>query len=283
MNWMNQLEKKFGRYAIPNITMYMIGMYLIGVTLYSLPGFSTILQFMQFRPYYILRGQIWRLVTWLIVPMPTNIFVAILFMICLFSMSRSLEMFLGTFRMNVYIIGGVLLYDILGLLVYFVTSLIFGQGFTVLITPYYILLSIFMALAICIPDAQVNLWFVIPIKMKWMLIVYFLELGYEIFAYFKAGWLFGIIYGSQIVFGLLNLGLFFLFSKPRRSMKQMKRQREFRAQFQEPRPGSGIHKHKCVICGRTEADDPTLTFRYCSKCTGAKEYCQEHLFTHMHN
>ena len=37
-----------------------------------------------------------------------------------------------------------------------------------------------------------------------------------------------------------------------------------------------------VLCGRTELDDPTLTFRYCSKCSGNKEYCQEHLFTHEH-
>ena len=40
--------------------------------------------------------------------------------------------------------------------------------------------------------------------------------------------------------------------------------------------------HRCVICGRTQADNPDLEFRYCSKCEGGLEYCQDHLFTHVH-
>jgi hypothetical protein len=66
------------------------------------------------------------------------------------------------------------------------------------------------------------------------------------------------------------------------SHRQKKRQKQFHSQFATPRPGSGITKHKCAICGRTEQDDPTLTFRFCSKCEGNYEYCQEHLFTHTH-
>ena len=50
-----------------------------------------------------------------------------------------------------------------------------------------------------------------------------------------------------------------------------------------PKSGAGSARHKCAICGRTENDDPNLSFRYCSKCTGNKEYCQDHLFTHTHN
>ena len=41
-------------------------------------------------------------------------------------------------------------------------------------------------------------------------------------------------------------------------------------------------RHKCAICGRTEKDSPELEFRYCSKCEGNYEYCQDHLFTHEH-
>lgn len=280
MNWMNKLEKKIGRYAIPNISLYLIIAYVVGQVLYYTP-LSGILNWFSFAPQLIFRGQVWRLVTWIFIPIPTNMFLALIFMFCLFSMSRSLEMFIGTFKMNVYIIGGIILNDVLGLVVYGITKAC-GFGISPYLTPYYILLSIFMALAICIPDAQVNIWFVLPIKMKWMLIFYFLDLGYEIYCYFRVSWLTGVVVGSQIIFALINLGLFFLFSKPRRSIKQMKRQREFHAQFKEPRPGSGITTHKCAVCGRTEKDDPGLVFRYCSKCAGAKEYCQEHLFTHTH-
>ena len=45
---------------------------------------------------------------------------------------------------------------------------------------------------------------------------------------------------------------------------------------------SNITKHKCAICGRTERDGDDLEFRFCSKCNGNYEYCNEHLFTHEH-
>lgn len=291
MNWMNKLEKKFGRYAIPNITMYLVIAYIIGMILVMTP-LGGIVSYLKFDAYRIFHGQIWRLLTWVFVPMTSNSILGLIFMLCVLSFSRTLEMIFGSFKMNVYIIGGILLYDVLGILVYGVARLIFGNvivlsaliniGFPTLLSPYYILLSLFMLLAICMPNAEVRLWFVLPIKMKWMLVFYFLDLGYELFTYFRMGWQYGLFFGSQIIFALINLGLFVLFSKTRRTMKQVKRQREFKAQFKEPRPGSGITSHKCAICGRTEQDDPSLTFRYCSKCNGAREYCQDHLFTHTH-
>ena len=97
------------------------------------------------------------------------------------------------------------------------------------------------------------------------------------------GLLYVAVYGSQIIFSVLNLFLFFHLSKIRLSRKQKQRQKEFKAQFKaEPRPGANITRHKCVICGRTDVTNPELTFRYCSKCTGNKEYCEDHLFTHTH-
>jgi hypothetical protein len=91
-----------------------------------------------------------------------------------------------------------------------------------------------------------------------------------------------MMYSAEIIFAILNLFLFVYFCRNHVSHRQKRRQKQFRAQFAQPRPGSGITKHKCAICGRTEKDDPTLTFRYCSKCAGSYEYCQDHLFTHNH-
>ncbi|HAC03370.1 MAG TPA: hypothetical protein DCE63_05350, partial [Eubacterium sp.] len=45
---------------------------------------------------------------------------------------------------------------------------------------------------------------------------------------------------------------------------------------------SGQPKHRCAVCGRTELDDESLVFRFCSKCAGNYEYCNEHLYTHIH-
>lgn len=312
MNWMNKLERKWGRYAIPNISRFLIIAMGIGYVIqYAAPQ---LMSFLSFSPYYIFRGQVWRLVTWILYPPMEFNLLNIIFLLCVFSMSISLESFLGTFRMNVYIIGGLIINIVGGILFYLIdlgflygvfgkanavqieTEIGMGIGAIVPIgiSTYYILLSIFMALAICIPDATVRLYFVLPIKMKWMLYVYFAELLYEIYRYFKYSmivwWsaspamaiLFGVTLSAQIIFALLNLGLFFYFAKPRPSRKQKKRQKEFRAEFARPRPGSGIYHHKCAICGRTDADDPSLIFRYCSKCAGSYEYCQDHLYTHEH-
>jgi len=288
MNFMQKLERKWGRHAIYGLHKYVIGAYFIGFILEYLP--IGITSYLQFSVEAILHGQIWRLVTWIFCGTGTGLF-TLLFLFCLIPMGDTLERFLGTFRMNVYLIGGMLLNVVGGILIYLVSFLILGEGLPVYLTNYYVLLSMFMALAIIMPDATVNLYFILPIKMKWMLLVYFLELLYEIYTYYSIGAssdvaigiMFVVVYGSQIIFALLNLFLFFYLSKIRLTRKQKKRQREFRAQMaSEPRPDSGITRHKCAVCGRTELDDPSLTFRYCSKCTGNKEYCQEHLFTHIH-
>lgn len=49
-----------------------------------------------------------------------------------------------------------------------------------------------------------------------------------------------------------------------------------------PKYNAGTMLHKCSICGRTNLTNPELSFRYCSKCEGNHEYCQDHLFTHEH-
>ena len=83
---------------------------------------------------------------------------------------------------------------------------------------------------------------------------------------------------------LLNFIIFFLSTRNlnRYTPHEIHRRHQFKSQMKEPRPGSGITKHKCAVCGRTELDDPTLEFRFCSKCEGNYEYCQDHLFTHQH-
>lgn len=295
MNWMDKLERKIGRYAIPRIYRYFVAAIIIGYLMLLAgrisPIFSLLLSWFQFSPYDILHGQIWRLVTWIFIPSNGLDVFAIIFLLCVLMWGSSIEMMLGTFRTNVFLIGGVLLSDIGGLLIYAISYAVLGKGIPVQLTTYYLMITMLMALAICMPEGEVRLWFVLPIKMKWMLVIELVYLFYEvylIFANVKAqlgnatALMVTITYASQIVLALLNMALFFFFAKRHVSHKQKKRQKEFKQQFGNPRPGSGITKHKCAICGRTELDDPSLTFRYCSKCVGNKEYCQEHLFTHTH-
>ncbi|MEE1102208.1 MAG: rhomboid family intramembrane serine protease [Agathobacter sp.] len=291
MSFISRLERKFGKYSITNITKIMVILTLIGYGLMLLSNvnmvFGVVLSMCQFSPSAILHGQIWRLFTWIIVPSTGFSVWSLLFMACLLMLGQNLERGLGTFAMNVYFIGGILLCDIAGLLIY----LISGGTISIILTFYYILFSLYLMLGLFMPDAQVNLYFVLPIKMKWLMIVYFLTLGYEVYSYFMMGksygnaLVIGVAYSAQIILALINLGVFVYCCKSHVSIKQKKRQREYRQayqQFSEPRPGSNISRHKCCICGRTELDVPSLTFRYCSKCVGNREYCQEHLFTHEH-
>ena len=290
MNWMDKLERKLGRYAVPNLGRYFVGAIVLGYVLSMLsPGFT---DWISYDVSAILHGQIWRLFTWIFMPTTSLDFFGLLFLLCVLMWGSSLESMLGTFRMNVFLWGGVILSDVGGILIYVITKLTLGTGASIYLSTYYILMSMLLALAICMPEGEVRLYFVLPIKMKWMLVFELLYLAYIVFNTFKMmiayangtwlGWVLGLVLSSQIILAVANMFLFFWASKTHISRKQKKRQREFRAQFSNPRPGSGISQHKCVICGRTELTNPELQFRYCSKCTGNKEYCQDHLFTHTH-
>lgn len=291
MNWMYKLEQKWGKYAINDLHKYFVIVYLIGFALNYVGG-GVLVEYLSFDMGAILSGQIWRLVTWVLCVYGGGGIFGLIFMLCLLSMGQSLQHVIGVFRMNVYLFGGVLINIVGGVLVSLISWPFLGGPLPVFLSLYYILLSMFMALAICIPEGVVNLYGIFPIKMKWMLIVYFLELLYELYIYYSAGGSFSVIYGlmtmsiygAQIIFALLNLFLFFVFANIRLSRKQKKRQREFHTKMRQAtnEVNRGPH-HKCAICGRTEKDDPNLVFRFCSKCTGNKEYCQEHLFTHTHN
>ena len=290
MNWMIKLERKFGRYAIPGLSRYFVVAIVLGflVQLFS----PNLLYFLQFDVAAILHGQIWRLLTWIFVPVTSLDFFGLLFLFCVLMWGSSLEAMLGTFRMNVFLIQGILLSDIGGLLFYGITSMIPGvEGTSVYLTTYYILLSMLLAISLFMPEGEVRIYFVLPVKMKWMLVFELLYLAYIVFHYFEMGLgslrgvrgiVVGFVLSSQILSAVANMFLFFWFSKTRLGRKQRKKQKEFRAQFHEPRPGSGITKHKCAVCGQTELTAPNMNFRYCSKCNGNYEYCEEHLFTHEH-
>ncbi len=286
MNLMQKLEKKWGRYAIPELHKYLVFAYFLG---YLANIISPIMMdYMEFDMGLILQGQVWRLVTWIFSCNSTGI-MTLLFLFCLLSMGKSLEYVVGTFRMNVLLIGGMILNLVVGVLLYLIPLLFIGVGIPTHLSNYYTLISMYMALAICMPEAQVHLYFLIPIKMKWMLAVYLLSMGLELWTYYSyfGGGISGVIAvlvnGTQIICALINMFFFYQMSKNRLNRKQRQRQKHFQSQMaSQPRPGANITRHKCVICGRTEKDDPNLTFRYCSKCTGNKEYCQEHLFTHTH-
>lgn len=283
MKFIDKLERKFGRFGIPNLTIYMIVCYVIGYALMIVnPG---ILNWLSLEPEYILRGQVWRLVTWVLYPPSTSgvLWFAIAVLFFYYPIGTSLERTIGTFKYTLYILSGVI-FTILGaFILYFLLggNVLVGNVFS----TYYISLSTFLAYAMCYPDMQVLLMFIIPVKMKWMAIFYVVIVVYEMIQYIMAGAWYLVI---PIVASLLNFIIFYFGTKDfsRYNPKEVHRRNEFRRAMEPQgrmKSGSGsVTKHKCAICGRTELDDPNLEFRFCSRCNGNYEYCQDHLFTHTH-
>ena len=283
MKFIDKLERKFGRFGIPNLTIYMIVCYVIGYALMIVnPG---ILNWLSLEPAYILRGQVWRLVTWVLYPPSTSgvLWFAIAVLFFYYPIGTSLERTIGTFKYTLYILSGVI-FTILGaFILYFLLggNVLVGNVFS----TYYISLSTFLAYAMCYPDMQVLLMFIIPVKMKWMAIFYVVIVVYEMIQYVMAGAWYLVI---PIVASLLNFIIFYFGTKDfsRYNPKEVHRRNEFRRAMEPQgrmKSGSGsVTKHKCAICGRTELDDPNLEFRFCSRCNGNYEYCQDHLFTHTH-
>ena len=294
MNWLEKLNAKYGRFAIRNVTRYMVFAHLLGYVFYYAQLYTQISFFswLVFEPSYILHGQIWRLVTWILVPSSSFSFWEVLFVLCLLMLGDNLERAIGSFRMTVYFLGGILLSDIGAMLLYLILGLPLIN-----LTAYYLLFSLYLMLGLFMPDAEVRLYFILPIKMKWMLLVYAGLFAYDIInSYLSGGWILMIYSCAEMILALVNLLIFVASCKKRMSFRQSAaqaaRRQQYRSQvnqgYRQNRGGAQVHPaahnavHKCCICGRTDVTNPELTFRYCSKCTGGREYCNDHLFTHEH-
>ena len=142
----------------------------------------------------------------------------------------------------------------------------------------------FFAFATLYPDAQVLLFFFIPVKIKWMAILDACYFAYIIF-FCAVG-----RYWIGVVLPLVALLNFFVFFAPelgrfaKREQTRTKQAAHFHntvRQTQREQQSQG-YRHKCAVCGRTDVTNPELQFRYCSKCAGYHCFCSDHIFNHVH-
>ena len=290
---LDKLERKFGRYAINNLIVYVLAAYLIGYLLelgQTITGINFI-GFLTLSPSAVLRGQIWRLVTWVLVPPPTQILWLLIMVLCYYQMGMTLERMWGAFRFNVFIFGG-MIFTVIGVFIaYFfefiihdtLMAYIMSSAEPFMVSTYYIVFSLFLAMAMCAPDMQVLMYFIIPIKMKWAAIFFAVLTIYDMFKYLSSGF---FIIAATILMSFINVLVFNKLLKRGPSRTQIRRQQAFKRGMTPPpskmRDGSPIARHKCAVCGCTDVSHPQMEFRYCSKCNGNYEYCSEHLFTHVH-
>lgn len=295
MQLLNKMERKFGKYAIPNLMIYFIGAYVVGIILGMInPG--VVNQYLTLNPYCIIHEkQFWRVLSWIVVPYSTSIITLIFMPLLYWFLGRTMERVWGTFRFNIYMFGGVIFTVIGAFIIYWIKPELFVQFAELvklypdadwgLFSTYYLNMSLFLAFAMTFPEQQIYIYFVIPVKYKWMAIFY---AGITAYYFIIGGW----IVRAAIIASLLNFFIFF-FSTRKMAIKGIRhnpkvkkvkvandaRDVKFKTVVNNGGPN---YRHKCAICGRTERDDPTLQFRFCTKCDGNHEYCQDHLFTHEH-
>lgn len=266
------------RFGINNLMIYIVigtlAVWLFG----AMDTTNMLVNSLAFNAAAVLRGQVWRLVTFVFIPQTGGLWL-FLFLYFYFFVGSTLEREWGAGRFTIYYLTGMLMSIIYGFIIYFVTGVSYSM------TANYINLSMFFAFATLFPDNMVLLFFIIPIKMKWLAIIDALYFVYAIIQDFSAGM--GLMSFLPLV-ALLNYFLFcggelFHSVMPRRR-QQRRNTVDFKREVHRIKyeTKNKNYMHKCAVCGRTDADHPELEFRYCSRCAGYHCFCQDHINNHVH-
>ena len=265
------------RFGIPNLMLYIsIGTILV----YVLLQFSdyTAISFLTFDLAHVLHGEVWRIITYIFVPMYGSPFSLLIALYFYYWIGSTLERQWGTAKFNLYYFSGVLL-TVLGVTI---VSLATGNHFLGIAGTHYVNLSMFLAFAALYPETQVLLFFLIPVKMKWLA---WIDIGV-----FALGIVRSIIYPDIIgivvpLVALLNFAVFIWpevrYFAQRKQYQHSRQTVQFKKAVKQQQQVRGYH-HKCCVCGKTDTDHPDMQFRYCSKCAGYHCYCQDHIFSHVH-
>ncbi|MBQ6661105.1 MAG: hypothetical protein IJM57_06745 [Lachnospiraceae bacterium] len=294
-----KLERRFGKYAIRGLMKYVILLYALGFVLaIASPNFYRVWLTFDVEKIF-LHGQVWRFVTFLIQPVEgENIFFILITMYLYYFIGNMLEMRWGSFRFNLFYFAGMLFNIVMAILAYGVFRIALGVSVTVPISIAYINLAMFFAFAVEFGEVQLLLFFIIPVKVKYLGLFYAGMYAWEFVSVFiKDGAMAFLILFLPFVFGILNFIVYWIASrktraKRRATISDLRRKMAYMQGVNAGvREGSVVNtvgnkkvitKHRCAVCGRTELDDDMLEFRFCSKCEGDYEYCMDHLYTHTH-
>ena len=273
----DRLCARHPRFGIPNLMLYIsIGTILV----YVLLQFSdyTAISFLTFDLAHVLHGEVWRIITYIFVPMYGSPFSLLIALYFYYWIGSTLERQWGTAKFNLYYFSGVLL-TVLGVTI---VSLATGNHFLGIAGMHYVNLSMFLAFAALYPETQVLLFFLIPVKMKWLAWIDIGVFALGIVQAIARGDIVGIVVP---LVALLNFAAFIWpevrYFAQRKQYQHSRQTVQFKKAVKQQQQVRGYH-HKCCVCGKTDTDHPDMQFRYCSKCAGYHCYCQDHIFSHVH-
>lgn len=258
--WLDRLEKRIGKFCIRNLMIYIIAMNAVVFLMAYLFPELNIVSRLALVPELVLKGEVWRLVTFLFIPMSFHPFWIIFTLYFYYMIGTSLEHEWGAFKFNVYYFIGVL-------------GTIAGAFLGGLGTSTFLNLSLIFAFAYLFPNYQIMIFFFFPVKIKYLALFYAAGLVFT-FALMPIVGLITVL-GSAV-----NFILFFwkdIYYRIRFNRKAYMNQKEFKEKIPK------IHvMHRCTICGITDVEDRKMDFRYCVDCEGDYEYCMDHLYNHEH-
>lgn len=255
---LKKFERKLDRYAIPNLTWYLVGgqglALLLAMTVPGLVGNMVLV------PMAVLDGEWWRLLSFVFTPPFGSPILAIFALYFLWFMGSALEQHWGTFRYNLYVLIG-----------YLVTIAAAFAFPAMVATNTYITGSIFLAFAYLFPNFEILLFLILPVRVKWLALVTWLYFGYQ--------FIFGDWAARLLMTAAVANFLVFFGSDLIQSVRYGRRRIQSRAQASADRE---TPRHVCAICGVNEKTHPMMDFRYCSKCDPPVAYCADHLRAHEH-
>ncbi|MCZ6672695.1 MAG: hypothetical protein O7C75_07125 [Verrucomicrobia bacterium] len=248
MNWIDKLEKRFGGLAIKNLALYLVAGQVIVFTLTNFERMP--ITALHLNPILIVKGEVWRLVTFMLIPPRAGlIFLAFAWYI-FWMISQALEAQWGIFKYNLFILGG--------MFATYVVSIFFPYY---LFDNYYIGVTVFLAFATLYPNFEFLLFFILPVKVKYLA---WLSLGGLALAIIDNPWPVRVV----IMATLANYALFFgkdLYQSFHHRQRRIEHQKKVQDMEDEA-------FHTCTTCGATDKTNPEREFRYkegkgiCSVC-----------------
>ena len=269
MIYIDRFCRKHPNFGIPRLMMYVsianVAFWLLGAVN------PVLLSYLRFDPYLVLHGQVWRVVTFALYPPSTGMLAFIAFYFY-YWIGTTLENYWGTPKFNIYFFSGIVLTLLYGFLIYFIT------GIRIQLNAEYVYLSMFFSFAAMFPDMQVLLFFILPIKMKWLALV---DAAFFIMSVVTTSFPVNLLPIVAVLNFFVFCGGELLRAVPRRPTASTVNFRRASARIRREQKDR-LYTHKCAVCGRTDTDYPDLEFRYCSRCAGYHCFCQDHINNHIH-
>lgn len=261
MNWLDKLERKFRNFGIKGLMTYIVGLNFAVFLLYLLAQNNGIVSKLLLIPALVYQGEIWRLISFIFIPPSFSVFWILFTLYFYYMIGNSLEHEWGTFKFNIFYLIGVLG----SIAAAFISG---GIG-----NPLYINLSLFLAFAYIYPNYQILIFFVLPVKVKYLA---WIDAAFILYTVFTAD------LSGQLAAAAAFINFLLFFGKDIFITIKTGRQNYNRRKSYDVKLPKDYTVHKCEICGRTEKDNKELEFRYCVECVGDHEYCMEHLKSHEH-